>query len=125
MVAGTTAVREVIGSDIPGLSDKEIQEALWHYYYDVEKSVNYLISSRMPKERQGKKTKEKKTETGGLAFFNPFGPGEREDMLEDVCESVRTAKLHAGSRGGGSLFFNGMEDRWLTRIAQVWTFMNR
>ena len=23
--------------------DKEIQDSLWYYYYDVEKTVNYLI----------------------------------------------------------------------------------
>jgi elongation factor 1 alpha-like protein len=26
------------------VSDAEIQEALWHYYYDVGKSVTYLKS---------------------------------------------------------------------------------
>ena len=25
-------------------TDKEIQESLWYYYYDVEKTVNYLLS---------------------------------------------------------------------------------
>ena len=33
-------------------TDKEIQDSLWHYYYDVDKTVNYLlseiISSRLP-----------------------------------------------------------------------------
>ena len=33
----------MIGPDTR-VSDREIEEALWHYYYDVEKSVNYLLS---------------------------------------------------------------------------------
>jgi elongation factor 1 alpha-like protein len=39
---GTLKVREAL----PGISvsDSEIQEALWHYYYDVAKSVTYLKS---------------------------------------------------------------------------------
>lgn len=27
------------------ISDKQITDALWHYYYDVEKSVNYLVGT--------------------------------------------------------------------------------
>lgn len=41
---GTIVVREVLGAGL-GISDAKIQESLWHYYYDVEKSVNYLLSS--------------------------------------------------------------------------------
>lgn len=25
------------------VSDKDIEDSLWHYYYDVEKTVNYLL----------------------------------------------------------------------------------
>lgn len=57
MRVGTIAVREALGDGVPGVTDKDIQEALWHYYYDVEKSVNYLIQSRMPKEEKKKKVK--------------------------------------------------------------------
>lgn len=30
--------------DIPGLTDENIQESLWYYYFDVEKTVNYILS---------------------------------------------------------------------------------
>ena len=43
MREGTTRVKEVLGFDFPA-TDKEIQDSLWHYYYDVEKSVSYLLS---------------------------------------------------------------------------------
>jgi len=26
------------------VTDKEIEEALWYYYFDVDKSVTYLLS---------------------------------------------------------------------------------
>ncbi|KAL2354836.1 elongation factor Tu GTP binding domain-containing protein [Cryomyces antarcticus] len=47
MREGTTKVRDALG---PGssVSDKEIQDALWHYYYDVAKSVSFLKNLRAP-----------------------------------------------------------------------------
>lgn len=42
---GTTKVREVLGPDVV-VTDKEIQESLWHYYYDVEKTINYILSTK-------------------------------------------------------------------------------
>ena len=40
---GTIQVRQALGSAFPA-TDQEIQDALWHYYYDVAKSVAYLKS---------------------------------------------------------------------------------
>jgi elongation factor 1 alpha-like protein len=42
MRLGTIGVREALGDFEAGVSDAQIQEALWHYYYDVAKSVSYL-----------------------------------------------------------------------------------
>jgi elongation factor 1 alpha-like protein len=42
MRIGTISVREALGEFEAGVSDAQIQEALWHYYYDVSKSVSYL-----------------------------------------------------------------------------------
>jgi len=42
------------------VSNKEIEDALWHYYWDVGKSVSYLKNARAPKPQQtAKKEKEK------------------------------------------------------------------
>jgi elongation factor 1 alpha-like protein len=45
MRQGTIKVREALGPAFPS-TDSEIQEALWHYYYDVGKSVSYLKSKK-------------------------------------------------------------------------------
>ncbi|KFY38386.1 hypothetical protein V494_04378 [Pseudogymnoascus sp. VKM F-4513 (FW-928)] len=82
MRVGTIAVREALGEDVPGITDKDIQEALWHYFYDVEKSVNYLLTSRT-----AKKDTEKKKKAKGGSLFSHFGPGEmawRQSELEGV-----------------------------------------
>lgn len=41
---GTIKVRDVLGPDV-AVTDKEIQDSLWHYYYDVGKTVIYLLST--------------------------------------------------------------------------------
>jgi hypothetical protein len=40
---GAIEVKEALGTSI-SVSDTQIQEALWHYYFDVGKSVTYLKS---------------------------------------------------------------------------------
>jgi elongation factor 1 alpha-like protein len=42
MRLGTIRVREALGEFEAGVSDAQIQESLWHYYYDVAKTVSYL-----------------------------------------------------------------------------------
>ncbi len=66
MAAGTVAVREALGPDVPGVTDKEIHEALWHYYYDVGQTITYILDTRAKKA--GGMKKEKKKKKGGLAI---------------------------------------------------------
>ena len=42
---GTAQVRRALGQGYASIPDKEIQDTLWHYYYDVAKSVTYLKST--------------------------------------------------------------------------------
>lgn len=44
MREGSLKVRQVLEQEIPTISDKDIEDSLWHYYYDVEKSITYLRS---------------------------------------------------------------------------------
>ena len=54
MAAATAKVQEAMGSQAAFLTTDQIQEALWHYYYDVEKSVAYLTKKFIspPKEKK-------------------------------------------------------------------------
>lgn len=45
MHEGTIKVREALGEESPHITDLAIQEALWHYFYDIAKSVSYLKST--------------------------------------------------------------------------------
>ncbi|KAG6013138.1 hypothetical protein E4U43_007473 [Claviceps pusilla] len=42
MDKGTADVKKSLGANASKVSIQQIQEALWHYYYDVDKSVAYL-----------------------------------------------------------------------------------
>ncbi|KFY50116.1 hypothetical protein V496_09589 [Pseudogymnoascus sp. VKM F-4515 (FW-2607)] len=79
MRVGTISVREALGDDVPGITDKDIQEALWHYFYDVEKSVNYLLQSRTAK----KETTKKKAK-GGSLFSHSGEMAWRQSDLEGM-----------------------------------------
>ena len=68
MRIGTVKVRLALPPDASSITDGQIQEALWHYYYDVDKSVSYLLNKHMPKTKTAKKDTEKRT--GGLGFSN-------------------------------------------------------
>lgn len=61
MRISTASAREALGGAGMNISDAQIQEALWHYYYDIAKTVSYLknkyAASAPKKEVQPKKEK--------------------------------------------------------------------
>ena len=67
MRQGTIDIREALPADSGHITDKQIQEALWHYYYDVEKSLAYLVAAYGAKKTP-KKAMTKKAQ-GGLFPF--------------------------------------------------------
>jgi hypothetical protein len=67
MAAGTIAVRAEIG-DVPSILDKDIHDALWHYYYDIGQTVEFLLS-KAERAAQPKKEKKKKTKGALDALF--------------------------------------------------------
>lgn len=60
MVVGTVAVRAELPTD-NHITDAQIQEALWNYYYDIEKSVSYLTNKYITKPKTPKKEASKPT----------------------------------------------------------------
>lgn len=88
MAAGTVAVRDALGSDVPDITDAEIREALWHYYYDVGKTVAWLLNSRVEVEATAKKATDncksgKKKKKGGFHFCR-FGTGDSGIILDSM-----------------------------------------
>jgi hypothetical protein len=50
---GAAKVKSLLGSDV-AVTDKQIQDALWYYFYDIEKSVTFLKNVKKPKQTQAK-----------------------------------------------------------------------
>jgi hypothetical protein len=44
MKEGTKRVWDDVKNDIPQLQEREIQDTLWHYYFNVPKTITYLRS---------------------------------------------------------------------------------
>lgn len=110
---GTVKVREVIGNDVPGITDSKIQEALWHYYYDIEKSITYLLNSQASASEKKKKAGGKKVQESALEGLstcsNPFSYDKFfEDMpwlrVPEHRKAVFLVPLlpHGGLLGGSS-----------------------
>ncbi|KAK7433159.1 hypothetical protein QQZ08_000090 [Neonectria magnoliae] len=45
MTNGTAEIRSALGSEADKVTTEQIQEALWHYYYDLDKSITYLMKT--------------------------------------------------------------------------------
>ncbi|KAH7151904.1 hypothetical protein B0J13DRAFT_673022 [Dactylonectria estremocensis] len=45
MANGTAEIRRALGSESGKITTEQIQEALWHYYYDLDKSITYLTKT--------------------------------------------------------------------------------
>jgi hypothetical protein len=84
MATGTLAVRDALGPNVPGITDAEIREALWHYYYDVGKTVTWLLDSRIEMKATDKGKSGKKKKKGGFHFCR-FGAGN-SGIIPDITE---------------------------------------
>lgn len=106
MREGTIKVREALptGTALDSITDKEIQEALWHYYYDVGKAVTYLLNTYSKAEKKAEPKKKK----GGPIFFiasevmfsqaSERAPPSLAD-LEDLARSVSRCRYQLGRLG--------------------------
>jgi elongation factor 1 alpha-like protein len=45
MDEGAAEVRRALGTEADKVTKAQIEEALWHYYYDIDKSVTYLMKT--------------------------------------------------------------------------------
>lgn len=63
LVSGLTAVQSVLGPS-SGITEKEIKDSLWYYYFDTEKTIAYLL------DQQHKKSAAKEKAQNGKQYFS-------------------------------------------------------
>lgn len=69
MEQGTADVRAALGVEASKVTTAQIQEALWHYYYDVDKSVTYLLTKFIaPPPPKAAKSAQKGNQAGKHTF---------------------------------------------------------
>jgi hypothetical protein len=109
-------------------SDREVQDALWHYYWDVGKSVAYLKNTRTPRtknEERGKKgaVKDKaksKFDQAVERSANVVGVGGEFGVVSlHVWEDARLGSYEdimriIGRRGGSNTHL--LVIQWLTSV---------
>lgn len=103
MRTGTIKVREALGSDIT-VTDTQIQEALWHFYYDVGKSVTYLKNkyttapskpAAQPKKQKQVSRFDQAATAAGIEVHSAPGtkPKAKKTEGEKLTESVEKLKV--------------------------------
>lgn len=56
MTSGLQHVRGLLGSaDDSGISDKEVKDSLWYYFFDAEQTVEWLLAEQDKNAKKGKK----------------------------------------------------------------------
>ncbi|KAJ4313044.1 hypothetical protein N0V84_009623 [Fusarium piperis] len=87
---GTAQVRAALGTEASKVTKAQIEEALWHYYYDIDKSVTYLTKTFIaPAPKPAKKAPEDRQ----TVFIEPDRP--RGGLLGGAEEPPKISKLQA------------------------------
>lgn len=74
MTAGTIDVQAALGVEVSKVTVAQIEEALWHYYFDVDKSVTYLTTKFI--NPQPKETKPAAKQPHGKSAISATFPAE-------------------------------------------------
>ncbi|EPS41099.1 hypothetical protein H072_4950 [Dactylellina haptotyla CBS 200.50] len=97
MVDGLRRVREVLGDDVPSLTNERIEETLWYYYFDVEKSITYLLNQAGTTEKKKQKkavaAESKVRHTSSPASRHSIPPGFWDDTPFGAVPCYRLSEL--------------------------------
>lgn len=88
MQESSLKVRQVLEQEIPTITDKDIEDSLWHYYYDVEKSITYLRNQHAPrKPKKAKVGKSLPSASGRTTNAGSFRAIEDSTRMPSSCRT--------------------------------------
>jgi len=97
MEQGKAAVREVLAGQASKVTTAQIEEALWHYYYDLDKTVAYLISKFIdPPKKTPKAAPASNVATAGKKQGDAAGTKSKKGSrpsAESVANGVGALKI--------------------------------
>ncbi|KAK6526030.1 Hsp70 suppressor, GTPase facilitates ribosomal subunit dissociation [Arthrobotrys megalospora] len=91
-------VREVIGDDIPTLTDGKIEETLWYYYFDVERTITYLLNQVGASEKK-KQKKAAVPEPKAREYFTTISSISPEHTSPGFWDDTPFGSIPPGRRG--------------------------
>ncbi|KAI4281658.1 MAG: hypothetical protein L6R38_003529 [Xanthoria sp. 2 TBL-2021] len=97
---GVRQVKTILGPSI-NVSEKSIEDSLWHYYYDVDKTVNYLLQQQAPAVPIIPVEKNQASSTAKFkdAPWRHVPPERQGEIL--IQPLYPRGRLHGGSPGAG------------------------
>ncbi|KAF2453715.1 elongation factor 1 alpha [Lineolata rhizophorae] len=127
MRVGTIKVREALGPSITA-TEKEIQDALWNYYYDVANSVKHIRSIKLPKQtkpaEQPKPTKsESRFDQAAKAAANAAsaskkpGPSPDDIVINAQKKGTQTGKHDAKKKASATDMAKGETNDGLEKLS--------
>ena len=108
MAQGTTQVQQALGNDASKVTVIQIQEALWHYYYDAEKSAAYLRRTFISPPPKAPPKKAPEGKSGQLFLYDALGLFARAAGA-DRGPAVSTRGRGYGGAQVGTPFLTGHE----------------
>lgn len=91
MVEGTAEVTALLGPQADKITAQQIQEALWHYYYDIDKTVAYLIGKFVdPAPKPAAKPKAQTKPSEGMysfLFAMPIDHPGQQVSPKQICQA--------------------------------------
>ncbi|KAJ0168273.1 HBS1-like protein [Colletotrichum tanaceti] len=102
MNVGTATVQSALGPDADKVTAQQIQDALWYYYYDIDKTVSYL-QKKFVAPPQAPKQEPKKAKDDGFGLESMGGEVTDYDVATVSAYPIRqTVRLSPSS------FFHGI-----------------
>lgn len=99
----TPVVRAELDEAGIATTTKEIEDALWHYFWDVGKSVAYLKNARTPQQPKQQDVKKAKTKSkfDEASAQNAANAGESFSFFDCARRRANESYVHGGADKGG------------------------
>ncbi|CAG8609156.1 17331_t:CDS:10, partial [Cetraspora pellucida] len=93
MEEGKIKVKSVIGQ-VEGITDKDIEDALWHYYFDTEQTINWLLDQVHKSQARKQKRSQKQVTSNNSQENKDLNINTNSSLLEDehLCTTTSRTK---------------------------------
>ncbi|CAG8519580.1 14783_t:CDS:10 [Dentiscutata erythropus] len=96
MEEGKTKIKSVIGQ-VEGITDKDIEDTLWYYYFDTEKTINWLLDkahkAQSRKQKQAPSNNSQENKDPNISNSGPQSQGLSLSSLAQESLSRSTGRI--------------------------------